>query len=54
MEGSNPPSPTSDVTSTSDVFTFVSYENIKLYVPKGSKSKYATTIPWSGLNIIEI
>ena len=54
MESSNPPAPTSDVTNTGDVFTFVTYENIKLYVPKGSKSKYSSTIPWNGLKIIEI
>lgn len=53
MESSTPPSATSDVKSCRDVFTFIPYESINLYVPKGSKSKYSTTIPWNELNIIE-
>lgn len=53
MESSNPPSTSSDVQSCKDVFTFIPYESINLYVPQGSKPKYASAIPWSGLNIIE-
>ena len=54
---SNPPSVGSDVKNGDDMFDRYSsspdYRNIKLYVPKGSKEKYASTIPWSELNIIE-
>ena len=50
-----PPTASSDVKSCEGVFYRYdsSYRNIKLYVPKGSKEKYASTIPWSELNIIE-
>ena len=54
---SNPPSVSSNVKSGEDMFDRYSsspdYRNIKLYVPKGSKEKYASTIPWSELTIIE-
>ena len=54
MENATPPRGTSDVKSCKDVFTWIEdYKSINLYVPKGSKSKYASTIPWSELNIIE-
>ena len=52
-----PPVASSDVKSCEDVFSRYysapDFRNIKLYVPKGSKEKYASTIPWSELNIIE-
>lgn len=54
---SNPPSVGLDVKSGDDMFyryrSSPDYRNIKLYVPKGSKGKYASTVPWSELNIIE-
>lgn len=53
MESSTPPIGDLDVKSCNDVFSLTSYKSINLYVPKGSKSKYLATIPWSELNIIE-
>lgn len=44
-----PPSVSLDMKSVYDIFSHY----IKLYVPKGSKDRYASTIPWSELNIIE-
>ena len=53
MESSTPPIGDYEVESCDDVFCLTPYKSINLYVPKGSKSKYLATIPWSELNIIE-
>lgn len=53
MESSTPPIGDYEVESCYDVFRLTPYKSINLYVPKGSKSKYLATIPWSELNIIE-
>lgn len=56
IDNPTPPIVSSGVKSCSDVFDryYSDFRNIKLYVPKGSKEKYASTIPWSELTIIEV
>lgn len=52
MDSPNPPTANSDIRTPADIFGST-YKEINLYIPKGSKDRYASTIPWSKMNIIE-
>lgn len=46
-------SPTPPTCERNDVFDGIIYEESTLYVPKGCKSAYATTVPWAWFGTIE-